>query len=69
VHRELCARCHASRGRSSIQELTRSWDREMLIGNLAKLHRLQPSMPPFAGSDPELEELVAWLLWTRDGGR
>ena len=40
----------------------------MLEGNIRKLHRLKPFMPPFAGSEGDLERLVDWLEWLREGG-
>ncbi|MFQ5654005.1 MAG: c-type cytochrome [Planctomycetota bacterium] len=68
VHRLLCAACHAPRGLNGLLHLSRRWDREMLLFNLRRLDRLKPCMPPFCGSDADLEALADYLLWLREEG-
>jgi mono/diheme cytochrome c family protein len=65
VYRELCSSCHTPRGVNGLLGHTRTWDREMLEANIAKLHRLKPFMPPFAGTEHDIERLCDWLEWLR----
>ncbi len=66
VYRELCAVCHTPTSLNGLVYLTESWDREMLERNLENLHRLKPFMPPFAGDEEDLEDLVDYLIWLRE---
>ena len=66
VYRELCSSCHTPSGVNGLLGHTRTWDREMLEGNIEKLHRLKPFMPPFAGTEHDIERLVDWLEWLRE---
>jgi cytochrome bd-type quinol oxidase subunit 1 len=67
VYRELCASCHTPTSVNGLLGHTRTWDREMLEQNIRKLHLLKPFMPPFAGSEGDLEFLADWLVWLREG--
>jgi cytochrome bd-type quinol oxidase subunit 1 len=66
VFRELCASCHTPSAMNGLEHLTRTWDRDLLEQNIRKLHLLKPFMPPFAGSDGDLESLVDYLEWLRE---
>lgn len=66
VYRELCSVCHTPTSLNGLVYLTGTWDREMLERNLENLHRLKPFMPPFAGDEEDLEDLVDYLIWLRE---
>jgi mono/diheme cytochrome c family protein len=67
VFRVLCAVCHTTDGANGVVHLSRTWTTTQLRMNIAQLQRTKPFMPPFAGSAEEVEALVQWLRWLREG--
>ncbi|WP_197740681.1 c-type cytochrome [Tuwongella immobilis] len=63
VFRQQCSICHTPAGVNSLTGLTASWDTDQKRLNIAKLQRLKPFMPPFAGPPHEVEALVQWIEW------
>lgn len=63
VFRQQCSVCHTTGGVNSLPGLTKGWDAEMKRQNFAKLQKLKPFMPPFAGTPAELEALVQFVGW------
>lgn len=67
VFRQQCSVCHTTAGVNSLPGLTKGWDTEMMRQNFAKLQKLKPFMPPFAGTPAELEALVQFIEWYEKG--
>ncbi|TNV75076.1 hypothetical protein FGO68_gene14608 [Halteria grandinella] len=67
VFRQQCGICHTMDGVNAIVHLTEGWDAEMKRHNFAKLQKLKPFMPPFAGTPEELEGLVQYVSWFENG--
>lgn len=67
VYRRLCSICHTLDGVNGVLHLTDSWSDDQLRLNIARLQHTKTFMPPFAGTPRELEALVQWLRWQRDG--
>ena len=59
--------CHTTAGVNALPALTRGWDPDMKRQNFAKLQRLKPFMPPFAGTPTELESLAQFGGWLESG--
>jgi mono/diheme cytochrome c family protein len=68
VFRRQCSVCHTIDGANSVTELTGSWDHNQMRLNISKLQHTKPFMPPFAGTNQEVEALVQYILWY-SGGR
>ena len=68
---EKCGRCHAVDGYNAIRPLLAGWTPDMIRDNVRRLDRLKAFMPPFAGSERDFNDLVAYLStlrsaeWTR----
>lgn len=60
-----CLRCHAIDGYNAIRPLVESWTVDMIRDNTRQLHRLRGFMPPFAGTEQDLNDLVAFLSTMR----
>jgi cytochrome bd ubiquinol oxidase subunit I len=67
VFRQQCSVCHTTAGVNALPGLTKGWDAEMERQNFAKLQQLKPFMPPFAGTPVELESLVQFVEWWKQG--
>jgi len=67
VFRQQCSVCHTTAGVNALPGLTKGWDAEMERQNFAKLQHLKPFMPPFAGTPTELESLVQFVEWWKQG--
>jgi hypothetical protein len=65
IYRVECQRCHAVDGYNAIRPLVNSWNTEMIRDNTRQLHRLKWFMPPFAGNEEDLSNLVAYLASLR----
>jgi len=65
IYRVECQRCHAVDGYNAIRTLVNNWDIEMIRSNTRQLHRLKWFMPPFAGTEEDLNDLVAYLVSLR----
>lgn len=61
IYRVQCQRCHAVDGYNAIRPLIATWDAEMIKFNTRQLNRLKGFMPPFAGNESDLNDLVAYL--------
>ncbi len=67
TYRSLCSSCHTVDGMNGLVHLVSTWDPDQMRLNIAKLQQTKPFMPPFAGRAEELEGLVQFLLWCREG--
>lgn len=67
VFRRQCSVCHTIAGTNAVSELTGAWDENQMRMNIAKLQHTKPYMPPFAGTNRELEALVQYVLWHSAG--
>jgi mono/diheme cytochrome c family protein len=56
-----CAACHAHVGYNGIIPIVRPWTPELLKDTITHLHRTNPAMPPWVGTEEEREALVAYL--------
>lgn len=65
IYRVECQRCHAVDGYNAMRPLVNSWNTEMIRDNTRQLHRLKWFMPPFAGNEEDLSNLVAYLASLR----
>jgi cytochrome bd ubiquinol oxidase subunit I len=65
IYRVQCQRCHAVDGYNAIRPLVNSWSTEMIRSNTRQLDRLKWFMPPFAGTEQDLNDLVAYLASLR----
>jgi mono/diheme cytochrome c family protein len=65
IYKVQCQRCHEIDGYNAMRPLVASWSVEMIRANTRVLHRLKPFMPPFGGTDEDLEDLVAYLSTLR----
>ncbi len=65
IYQVECQRCHAVDGYNAIRPLIATWDAEMIKFNTRRLNRLKGFMPPFAGSESDLNDLVAYLSTLR----
>jgi mono/diheme cytochrome c family protein len=67
IFKIACTRCHTTTGVNGVSDkLARlwpqPWDAEIVQAYLANMHNTRPFMPPFPGTDRELEALTAYLL-------
>lgn len=60
-----CLRCHAVDGYNAIRPLVENWTIDMIRDNTRQLERLRGFMPPFAGTEEDLEDLVSFLATLR----
>ncbi|MEW5875225.1 MAG: cytochrome ubiquinol oxidase subunit I [Candidatus Zixiibacteriota bacterium] len=65
IYKVQCQRCHEIDGYNAMRPLVASWTVDMIRENTRVLHRLKPFMPPFGGTDEDLENLVAYLSTLR----
>jgi mono/diheme cytochrome c family protein len=65
--RLLCSVCHTKDGANGLLPLVRTWGLDQQRLMFAKLQHTKPFMPPFAGTAEELESLVQWLRWEKEG--
>jgi cytochrome bd-type quinol oxidase subunit 1 len=56
-----CSACHAHVGYNGIVPIVQPWTPELLRDTIRHLHRTNPAMPPWVGSETEREALVAYL--------
>lgn len=62
VFRVQCASCHTVDGYNSIRFAVKGWRRGMIEYQLRHLNELKGFMPPFVGTEAELQALADWLL-------
>lgn len=67
VYRNLCSACHTVIGTNGLVELMGDWAEDQKRLNVAKLQWTKGFMPPFAGTAAELEALIQYLDWERQG--
>lgn len=65
IYKVQCQRCHEIDGYNAMRPLVASWTVEMIRENTRVLHRLKPFMPPFGGTEEDLEYLVGYLSTLR----
>ena len=63
VFRFQCSICHTLDGANALRHLTGGWAIDQKRLNIAKLQHTKPFMPPFSGTQTELEALVQFLTW------
>jgi len=61
IFRYHCGSCHATVGYNGIRPIVHPWTREMIHGTAEELHRANPAMPPWFGSEEEREMLAEYL--------
>lgn len=62
IFRYHCSACHAQFGYNGIRPLIQPWTPELIRDGVRNLHRTNPAMPPWMGSEPEREILAAYLI-------
>jgi mono/diheme cytochrome c family protein len=67
VFRQQCSVCHTTEGVNALVDLMKTWSIDQKRMNVAKLQKLKPFMPPFAGTPKELEGLVQFVSWLGAG--
>ena len=65
IFKVQCGRCHAVDGYNAIRPLLAGWTPDMIRDNVRRLDRLKAFMPPFAGSERDFNDLVAYLSTLR----
>jgi cytochrome bd-type quinol oxidase subunit 1 len=60
-----CNNCHATEGYSAVAQLSRGWNRELISYSIKHLDRVHFFMPPWAGTDEEVEVLTDYVLSIR----
>lgn len=61
IFRYHCASCHATVGYNGIQPIVQPWTEEMIRDTAENLHRANPAMPPWFGSETERRMLADYL--------
>ncbi len=61
LYKMQCSRCHTLDGVNGIKPLIFKWDRESIEHSLETLHEEQVFMPPFIGTQEEMEKLADYL--------
>lgn len=61
LFRYHCGSCHATVGYNGIRPIVRPWTEEMIHETARRLHRANPAMPPWFGSEAEREMLAEYL--------
>ncbi len=56
-----CAACHAHVGYNGIVPIVQPWTPGLLKDTIRHLHRTNPAMPPWVGSESERDALVSYL--------
>jgi mono/diheme cytochrome c family protein len=67
IFRYHCASCHAHVGYNGIVPIVRPWTPDMLRETIRNLHRANPAMPPWMGSEAERAALTAYLAQFMEG--
>jgi cytochrome bd-type quinol oxidase subunit 1 len=62
IFRYHCASCHALWGYNGMRPLIQPWTPELIREAVTHLHRTNPAMPPWMGSEAEREALAAYLI-------
>lgn len=61
LFRYHCATCHADWGYNGIVPILRPWTLELIRDTTRNLHRANPAMPPWMGSEAERDALAVYL--------
>lgn len=68
IYQAQCAGCHTPSGVNDLAPLIANWDRDKDLSDFVRRqHHRKPFMPPFAGSDQDLENLLDFLIELRNG--
>lgn len=67
LFRYHCAACHADWGYNGMIPILRPWTPELIRDTTRNLHRANPAMPPWMGSDAEREALAVYLVRLSEG--
>lgn len=62
LFRYHCSACHAEWGYNGIVPLLRPWTPDLIRDTVRNLHRANPAMPPWIGTEAEREALAAYLI-------
>ena len=62
LFRYHCSPCHAEWGYNGIVPLVRPWTPELIYETIRHLHRANPAMPPWIGTETERDALAAYLI-------
>ena len=57
-----CSACHAKWGYNGIVPLLRPWTADLIEETIRNLHRTNPAMPPWIGTEAERDALAAYLI-------
>jgi len=57
-----CSSCHAEFGYNGIKPIIYPWTAELIRDAVRNLHRTNPAMPPWLGTEAERDLLAAYLL-------
>ena len=57
-----CSSCHALSGYNGMVPLVRPWTPELIREAVKNLHRTNPAMPPWFGSEAERDALASYLI-------
>jgi cytochrome d ubiquinol oxidase subunit I len=64
-----CSTCHAQFGYNGIKPIVYPWTPELIRDSVHNLHRTNPAMPPWLGTDDELEILADYLVKLKEETR
>jgi hypothetical protein len=67
VFRAQCSVCHTMSGVNGLTHLAGTWTVDLRRQNIARMQRLKPFMPPFAGTPEELEAICQLIGWENAG--
>ena len=57
-----CASCHAEFGYNGMKPIVYPWTPDLIVDAVHNLHRTNPAMPPWLGSEAERDLLAAYLV-------
>lgn len=69
IFRYHCSSCHATVGYNGMKPLVQPWTPELIHEAVRNLHRTNPAMPPWLGSEAEREALAEYLIRLSQPGR
>jgi cytochrome d ubiquinol oxidase subunit I len=64
-----CSSCHAQFGYNGIKPIVYPWTPDLIRDSVHNLHRTNPAMPPWLGTDDELEILADYLVKLKEETR
>ncbi|HMF47261.1 MAG TPA: cytochrome c, partial [Candidatus Saccharimonadales bacterium] len=57
-----CSSCHAEFGYNGMKPIVYPWTAELIVDAVHNLHRTNPAMPPWLGTEAERDLLAAYLV-------